>query len=89
VDTNANGKLDATEDAELFADGEAFCQEELQAEMEHAARMAQLDTDIEAAQAQMEATMAEIINEAKRQIGLQPYFPPTQWLASMADRTAL
>jgi hypothetical protein len=72
VDANANGKLDGTEDAEFFADGEAFCQEELLAEMAHAARMAQLDTDIAAANAQVRATTAEIINGAKRQIGLEP-----------------
>jgi hypothetical protein len=72
VDSNANGKLDSTEDAEFFADGEAFCQEELQAEMAHAARVAQFDTDIAAANAQVQATTAEIINGAKRQIGLEP-----------------
>ena len=72
VDINANGKLDGAEDAAFFADGEAFCQEELQAEMAHAARMAQFDTDIAAANAQVRATTAEIINGAKRQIGLEP-----------------
>ena len=72
VDANANGKLDSTEDADFFADGEAFCQEELQAEMAHAARMAQLDQEIDAAHAQIEATTADIISGAKRQLGLEP-----------------
>ena len=72
VDANANGKLDGYEDAEFFADGAAFCQDELQGEMAHAARMAQFDTDIAAAHAQMEATTAEIINGAKQQLGLEP-----------------
>jgi hypothetical protein len=72
VDTNANGKLDGAEDVEFFADGEAFCQEELQAEMAHAARMAAVDTDIAAANAQVRAITAAIINGAKRQIGLEP-----------------
>lgn len=70
VDTNANGKLDSTEDVDFFADGEAFCQEELQAEMAHAARLAQLDQDMDAAHAQIEATTADIISGAKQQLVL-------------------
>jgi len=77
VDKNNNGKIDESENANLYRTGEVFCNEELQAEMRHAGEIAALnaeqalaETQIADAHAAMEARTRAIIQGAREEIGL-------------------
>lgn len=77
VDDNGNGKLDADEDVQFFADGEAYCQEELQRKMAHSKRMAagerrlaELKRQEAEALAEIEALTDAIIAGAQAELGL-------------------
>jgi len=79
VDDNGNGKLDADEDAQFFADGEAYCQEELEGDMAHATEIASLRAEQAAlqqraatARANIEALTDAIIAGAQADFGLNP-----------------
>lgn len=84
IDLNENGRVDAEEDSVFYEEGEAFCNQELQRDMQHEGRMAALEARqtaaaarteaaearIAAADARMQAITDGLIEDARREVGL-------------------
>ncbi|RUS63643.1 hypothetical protein EGN72_03095 [Pseudorhodobacter sp. E13] len=77
VDKNGNGRVDPSENVNLYRTGEMFCNEELQGSMRHAGEMAASQTRIAAlnaqqaaAEARISAITTSIINGARAEVGL-------------------
>ena len=70
VDDNANTRLDPGEDAAFYRAGEAFCNQELQRDMQHAGQMAAKTAEHDQIYARIAARTEAIIAGARRQAGL-------------------